>query len=251
MSKGKMVEDPGDEARLRKMGPQPPTADSPLSGEKETAIDEVHHVTVERDTNDVGVPRVNVTPLRASDGPGQAKSHTPTPMDYIRRQAEAHEERMAKATAEVVPGVEYRKAQPTCAKFVSRNGRGEWVGAVCWCQKDCVSLVDGACGEGHRQLVQMFVRRVQPATMAEYEKMVSEEGASQAADTGARVAAAAAEIANKAVAEKKAAEAEQLERDRQIMEARQEERLRPKIEAMSTETAAARRQAEWNSARMR
>jgi hypothetical protein len=252
MGKVRQVEDPADAARQAKNGPMPVRATDALSGERAVLVDDLHGTVTVGGVDDAGVPRVSVTPLRAPDGGGRPQSNVPTVGDHIRRQTEAHQELMAEAAAQVVPAVEYRKPMLSCTRFVTRDAYGGLVGTPCWCEREkCVSFADGACAEGKLQVVQNLVRRVQPETMAEYEKLLLEEGAAPAGDTAARIQARAGEIASRAAAERRAEQAEQLQRDEEILELRRQERLRPRFSFATPEDINARRRAAHDAARMR
>lgn len=93
--------------------------------------------------------------------------------------------------------------------------------------------------------VQVLVRVVQPATMAEYERLVAEEGASAGADTDARVRTRADQLGAEIEAKRKAEAAEIAARDAEILRLREEERRRPHLKFVPAgkDLAAARNKA--------
>lgn len=246
MSKQKLVEDPGD----RVQGKMPLTADDALSTEKPVLLDELHGTVTSGNVTDAGVARIFVAPLKLPiasgpsiplSGPGRTAR---SPMDYVREQNERYAEAHDRALAE---------CPPPLIDYVTVAGCSAFGSGVC---------VKGSCPAYAQAGDSCRAKKMLPPLELEVGRKWLTRAEFDALPPGTRVGWGDREHEAKlkelmssygaaAAAEKKVAEAEQRERDQEILELRQQERTRPRIEAGGPEAARQRNKATYDAARMR
>lgn len=232
MAKVKTVPDPGDAGREKVNGPQPPSSDDALSGEREVRVDELHGTYTDASRTDEGVQRIAVMPLPKGVIMGAPRvAGVPTVGEAIQSEAEKHWALIEEARAQVVPAVETWATCPTCSMFTFRGGHGELLGQSVWCRGDLCPAYKGpgCCTMAKLGSIELLVSRTQPATPEELEELLKAPGARLGADTEARVQAKAGELASERAAVKRAGQRAVQDRDQQILDARRQERREPVI----------------------
>jgi len=227
------------------------TADSPLSNDKEQLVDESRQVVTDFGINEgLGVGRITLRPLEGHTrteagkvGPGKGMS------EHLRERNADRAALLEEARARIIPTVHWYAPKMACTFFSRRGPNGEPIDRPAWCDGEkCPSWSNGKCTNQCMTEQPMLVRVVQPKSMAEYEKLVMEPGASAGANTAARIEAEAnrlgEERASKARAERREAEA----RDREILELRRSRargavRFMPPGSDIKAEIAEAKRKA--------